>query len=55
MGDGKNQGQLYQSKASKIRIEKDGFEVREILFDYNMPEVIIHLKRKAEQDPTVKP
>ena len=48
LGEGKNEGKVYQTGAGKIRLEKDGFDTREILFDYEMPSIVIHLERKKQ-------
>ena len=46
VGDGKDKGKVYQTFGNRIRIQKDGYATREIWFDYEMPESIIHLEKE---------
>ncbi len=55
--EGKDAGKICQSFGGRIRLEKEGFVTRVIRFDYEIPEVVVHLERnpKAEQDGTEQP
>ena len=46
VGDGKDEGKVYQTFGNRIRIQKDGYATREIWFDYEMPESIIHMEKE---------
>jgi hypothetical protein len=50
--EGKDAGKIYQTFGARIRLEKEGFVTRVILFDYEIPEIVVHLERnpKAEQN-----
>lgn len=57
VGEGKDAGKIYQTFGGRIRLEKAGFVTRVIRFDYEIPEVVVHLERnpKAEQCGTGQP
>jgi len=48
---GKTPGRVYQSRRSKLRIEKKGYKTALLWLDYKMPEVKIILK-KDDTQPT---
>ena len=44
---GKTPGRVYQTKRSKLRIEKEGYKTVFLWFDYKMPKVIIIMVKKG--------
>lgn len=55
--EGRDAGKIYQTSGGRIRLEKEGFVTRVIRFDYEIPEVVLHLERnqKAAHDGAVQP
>jgi len=48
---GKTPGRVYQTRRSKLRIEKDGYRTAFLWFDYDMPRVKIILRQEDTQPP----
>ena len=48
---GKTPGRVYQTRRSKLRIEKGGYKTQFLWFDYEMPQVkIIMMREDTQQD-----
>lgn len=46
--ESKDAGKVYQTFGNSIRLQKDGFVTRVIRFDYEIPEVVVHLERNPK-------